>query len=144
VQETVLSAHPRGRHAFRAPVAHAPSLVDDEDDEGGDDEGREGGDVSLAVAINGLQGSINRLIDIVIKSMTTPEDSRVAITRSAQAVERVQDVDDGLSTMEKVELIRQFQENESAAGTYLSLINQPLRQAWIRTKLESVSGGAAT
>jgi len=96
----------------------------------------------MAVAINGLQGSINRLIDIVIKSMTTPED--FATTRRAQAVERVQDVDDGLSTMEKLELIRQFQENESAAGTYLSLINQPLRQAWIRTKLESVFGEAAT
>jgi hypothetical protein len=72
--------------------------------------------------------------------MATP--GNLGTTRRAQAVERMQDVDDGLSTMEKVELIRQFEENE-VAGTYLSLENQALRQAWIRTRLESVFGGAA-
>jgi len=60
-----------------------------------------------------------------------------------QAMERVQDVDDGLSITEKVELIEQFVKNEVTVATYLSLRDQAIRHAWIRTKLESVSGGAA-
>lgn len=162
VQGIIPSNCARGTHAFHPSLTKAPSLVDDEDDEGvdasgegdggvgdeedqdrdidGDDDDEEG-NVSAAVAIHGLQGSINRLIDILIMSMTTPPDS--ATTRTAQAVRRVQDVDDGLSTMEKVELIRQFEKNEASPGTYLSLKDQALRQAWIRTKLESMIGGTA-
>lgn len=133
MQEIIPSARARGTHAFHPSLANAPSLVDDEDDEVEDE--------SAAVAISGLQDSISRLTDILIKSMATP--GNLATTRRAQAVERVQDVDDGLSTMEKVELIRQFEENEVIAGTYLSLEKQALRQAWIRARLESVFGGAA-
>jgi len=80
------------------------------------------------------------LLDIFIESMATPED--LATTRRAQAMKRVQDVDDGLSMMEKLELIRQFEENEGTADIYLSLRDQGLRQAWIRTKLDPVFGVA--
>jgi hypothetical protein len=67
--------------------------------------------------------------------MTTP-DYRTT-TRRAQAVQLVQQVDDGLSTTEKVELIRQFQENAVTADIYLSLTDRALRHAWIHMKLNS-------
>jgi hypothetical protein len=54
-----------------------------------------------------------------------------------QAVKRVQDVDDGLSAMEMVELIKQFEENVAMVNTYLSLTDQAVRQLWIRSKLGS-------
>jgi len=138
-----------GTHVFHPSLATAPSLVDDEydegfdddDDEGVDDEDDEGEDASAAIALIGLQGSINRFTDILIKSMTAPDD--LATPSWVQAVKRVQDVDDGLSTREKVELIKQFHENEDIAGTYLLLTDQAVRQAWIRIELESVFGGTA-
>jgi hypothetical protein len=99
-------------------------------------------DVSLAVALMGMQASINRLTDVFEKVMATPED--LATTSVAQAVVRVRNVDDGLSTKEKEALIRQFGKNAVTVDTYLSLTDQDLRQAWIRKKLESVFGGAAT
>jgi hypothetical protein len=131
VQEIIPSARARGTHAFHPSLANAPSLVDDEDE---DDEVA---DELAAIALSGLQDSITRLTDILIKSMATP--GNLGTTRRAQAVERVQDVDDGLSTMEKVELIRQFEENEGLAGTYLSLENQALRQAWIRAVFDGTA-----
>jgi hypothetical protein len=83
----------------------------------------------------GIQASINRLADVFEKAMATPED--LATTHTAQAVVRVQNVDDGLSTKEKVALIRQLGKNAVTANTYLALTDPDLRQAWIRRKLES-------
>ena len=117
-----------------AGIEGAPSFVDDEYDEGFDEEGDEREDASTAIALVGLQGSINQLTDNLIKSMTAPEG--LVTTRRAQAVKRV---DDGLST--KGEGGAEFQENEAIASTYLSLRDQALRQAWIRTTLESVFSG---
>jgi len=178
VQEIIApSTRARGAHAFYPSLAIAPSLVDDEDDEGSDEEDDEREDMSTPIALIGLQGSINRLTDILINSITasipslaTPTQSMATFTQSmatftqsmatptqfmatpedlatmhrAEAIKRVQYVDDGLSTKEKVELIKQFSENDVVVGIYLSLSDQSLRQAWIRTKLlKSVSGGAA-
>ena len=164
------STRARGAHAFYPSLAIAPSLVDDEDDEGSDEEDDEREDMSTPIALIGLQGSINRLTDILINSITasipslaTPTQSMATFTQSmatptqfmatpedlatmhrAEAIKRVQYVDDGLSTKEKVELIKQFSENDVVVGISLSLSDQALRQAWIRTKLlKSVSGGAA-
>jgi hypothetical protein len=78
-------------------------------------------DVSLAVAIMGMQASINRLTDVFEKVMATPED--LATTSMAQAVERVRNVDDGLSTKEKEALIRQFGKNAITVDT--SVIDRP-------------------
>ena len=143
MQEIIVpSTRALGTHAFYPPLAIAPSLVDDEDDEGFNEDDDEAEDMSTAIAINSLQGSINRLFDIVIKSIATLAED-LPTTRRARAIKLVQDVDDGLSTVETEELIRQFSENESSPDTYLALSsNQALRQAWIRTKLEPVFGGA--
>ena len=82
-----------------AGIEGALSFVDDEYDEGFDEEGDEREDASTAIALVGLQGSINQVTDNLIKSMTVPEG--LVTTRRAQAVKRV---DDGLSTKVKVEL----------------------------------------
>jgi hypothetical protein len=90
---------------------------------------------AATVLLSGMPGLINRLTGVIQNSMTTP-DYRTT-TRRAQAVQLVQQVDDGLSTTEKVELIRQFQENAVTADIYLSLTDRALRHAWIHMKLNS-------
>lgn len=68
------------------------------------------------------------------KSIATQQ---VGLATLGQAVKRLQDVDDGLSAMEKVVLIRQFEKNVATANAYLSLTDQALRWLWIRSKLGS-------
>ena len=88
-----------------------------------------------AVAICGMQGSTNPHTNIFEKFMAAHDGSTVL----EQAVIRLQDVDDGLSAMEKVELIRQFEENEVRADTYLALKDQAFRRLWTHSKLESAA-----
>jgi hypothetical protein len=95
--------------------------------------------VTTAVVMNGMQSSINRLTDAVEKSIATPEGP----STHRDAVEHLQDMEDYLTTAEKLELISQFEESEVVASTYLSLRDEVLRRAWVRKRLGSVSGGAS-
>lgn len=62
--------------------------------------------------------------------MVTAADGIVA--RRDKAMRLVQDVDDGLSNEEKVALVSHFMTNAVEADTYLSLVNDDVRQGWIR------------
>lgn len=95
-------------------------------------------EVSLLVAINGLQASINRFIDVFEKCMSTLGDTTP--TCMSQAVRLVQEVDDGLSDVEKVHLIEQFIETPTMAEAYLAMTNPRFRRAWIHTNLTSQPG----
>ena len=59
-------------------------------------------------------------------------------------MKRLQEVNDGLTTENQLKMIRMFQTDEGAAGTYLTLMNQSLRQAWIREQLELLQSQAAS
>jgi hypothetical protein len=89
--------------------------------------------VTPAIAISGMQGSINQLTDVFERSMVTPEDGSVAHRNRAQ--ERMQEVDDGLSTDDKVSMIYLFMNNATAADTYLSLNDSNIRRAWVMRML---------
>ena len=165
VQDIVLSTLPStralGTHAFHPSLGAPPSFVVNGIAEEGDesvameDESTSGGSSgpitsfsgqsssanlgakisgSPAVVINGMQGAVNRLIVMFEKSIATQQ---VGLATLGQAVKRLQDVDDGLSAMEKVVLIRQFEKNVATANAYLSLTDQALRRLWIRSKLGS-------
>jgi hypothetical protein len=164
VQDIVLSTLPStralGTHAFHPSLGAPPSFVINGVDEGGDesvameDESTSsdssgpitsfsgqsssanlGAKIQPAIAINGMQGAVNRLIVMFEKSIATQQ---VGLATLGQAVKRLQDVDDGLSAMEKVVLIRQFEKNVATANAYLSLTDQALRRLWIRSKLGSM------
>jgi hypothetical protein len=92
-------------------------------------------EVTLATALTNMQGSINRLADVFEKSMVAPEPA----TRKDEAVKRLQEVEEHLSMDEQLKIIKQFGRDRSLGGTYLSLINEPLRKAWLCERLnESV------
>jgi hypothetical protein len=88
--------------------------------------------VTQATAITNMQGSINRLADVLEKSIVAPEPA----TRKDEAVKRLQEVEEDLSMDEQLKIIEQFGKNTSLGGTYLSLINEPLRKAWICERLD--------
>jgi hypothetical protein len=80
-----------------------------------------------------MQSQIGRLTDVFEKTMATPEDG-TAHQRSL-ALARLQDQDDGLSMDEKVKLVGIFQRDASAIQTYLDLVDDKLRQAWLHSIL---------
>jgi len=88
--------------------------------------------VTQATAITNMQGSINRLADVLEKSIVAPEPA----TRKDEAVKCLQEVEEELSMAEKLKIIEQFGENASLGGTYLSLTDEPLRKAWIGGRLD--------
>lgn len=82
-----------------------------------------------ATAVVGMQGSINRLTDIFEKSMGPPQDPLVE--RKTRALGLMQTRDDGLSVPDKVKLISNFDQHPMMIDTYLGLLDDELRQAWI-------------
>jgi hypothetical protein len=93
--------------------------------------------VTSAIALSGVQGSINRLTDAVEKS--NAEGS----AKHREVVKHLQRTDDGLTTTEKLDLLSKFEDNEVYADTYIALEDEDLRRAWINRRLGSGFGGAA-
>ena len=90
--------------------------------------------VSPAAAMVGMQAQIVRLTDVFEKMMKKPEDGAASIC--SLAIAHLQDVDDALSLSEKVKLIGLFQKDAIAAQTYLDLVHDDVRQAWLHTLLD--------
>jgi hypothetical protein len=91
--------------------------------------------IVAASAVVGMQGLINRLTDVFERSMMQPEDPIVA--RRATALQILQENQDGLSVMEKVQVISVFMKNNAAVETYLSLTDSDVRHGWIASLLPS-------
>ena len=85
--------------------------------------------------MDGIQGSLDHLTDIFASSMMTPEDG--TITQRNQAIRFLQEVDDGLSTNDKVKMVSLFMNNIVVADTYLSLTDIDIRRAWLQAMLMS-------
>ena len=92
-------------------------------------------------ALNGMQGSLNRLTDIFAHSMLTPEDGTAA--QRNQAMQVLQEADDGLSMNDKVKMISMFMQNIVVADTYLSLTDIDLRRIWLQSMLNPASAAPA-
>ena len=87
--------------------------------------------ITQATAVLGMQGSINRLTDIMERSFL-PGESTVdpGVERLKRAVTSVED-DEGLTVEERAGLISVFTTNPTSIDIYLSLTNPTVRQAWI-------------
>lgn len=92
--------------------------------------------ISPASAMVGMQAQIGRLTDVFVESMKKPGDN-IASIRS-QAITRIQDIDDGLSLSDKVKMIGLFQKDAQGiiAQTYLDLVDDEIRRAWLLSTLE--------
>jgi hypothetical protein len=88
--------------------------------------------ITPAVAIAGMQGSINRLTDVFEKSLMLQETTS---TKLSEALQRLQDLDDGLTNEEKLVFIQLFGRDPVIAGTYLALTCNDLWRDWIQKML---------
>jgi hypothetical protein len=89
--------------------------------------------VTPAVALIKLHGSIKDMTQAILVASKPPEsmDDR-ATTRCQKAVRLVQERDDGLSLMEKAQLIVFFGDHNKEVDIYIALEDDQLRQAVIK------------
>lgn len=93
------------------------------------------GRATPASAVIGMQGSINRLTDIFEKNMSTNVAEDPATASRNRAIGLVQELDDGLTTDQKIKLISFFMEDLVAANTYISLTDPEVRKGWVLVML---------
>jgi hypothetical protein len=90
--------------------------------------------ITPAVAILNMQGSINRLTDMMEKSLAAPD---TASKQRSEAMDLLQTQNDGLTVEEQSEMISKFIADAATAGAYLSLRgNDELRRNWLQHVLK--------
>lgn len=89
--------------------------------------------VTPAIAISGMQGSVNRLADVFERTWTT-----APTTPLSQAMALAQSADDGLSQPEVVILIDELIAHPVMAEAYLQM-DEPIRRIWTQQRLK-ISG----
>jgi hypothetical protein len=92
--------------------------------------------VTPATAVIGMQGSINRLTDVIQNQMVMPQSSEDRQElRKEQALRMLQELDDGLTLDEKTEMVVLFQDDAHATSTFVKLTDDTLRRSWLRKML---------
>lgn len=89
--------------------------------------------ITPAVALVELHGSIHSMTQAILTASKAPESAEdKAVVRCQEAVQLVQERDDGLSVLEKASLIVFFGSHHKEVDMYLALKDDQLRQAVIR------------
>jgi hypothetical protein len=99
------------------------------------------GRITNAVALNSMQGSINRLTDAFEKSMTTPLD--MVASKQNEAFVLLQSRDDNLDRAQVTKIIDIFRTDPSAVNAYIALSNDGMRRDWLHGPQMLGSPGAA-
>jgi hypothetical protein len=90
--------------------------------------------ITPAVAITGMQGTLNRLTDVFAESLipkAVPTQQTVNTETRSKALHLLQTRDDGLSQQQKVEIVTIFMKNPDAMATYLDLEDETIRTGWM-------------
>jgi hypothetical protein len=98
--------------------------------------------VSQVVALNNMQGTINRLTDVFEKLMVPPQEA--AVGWRGDALQQLQERDDGFTREEKITLIRIFEERPNHIDTYLALTKDDIRKGWMHSLLITAAAGVST
>lgn len=99
--------------------------------------------ITPAVAIHGMQGTLNRLTDIMERNITigpsssTRPQATPALSLRTRAILLLQTRNDNLSTSEKTKVIRKFTKDIELAEVYVALEDDELRQDWLHDLLMS-------
>jgi hypothetical protein len=81
--------------------------------------------VSQAVALNNMQGTINRLTNAFEKSMVPHQ--KAAVGQRGDALEQLQERDDSFTREERIALICILEERPNHIDTYLTLTKEDIR-----------------
>ena len=92
-------------------------------------------DITLAIALAGIQETINRMTDILERSLaqqlSQPPPSQGALEQKERALKFVHERDDGFDVAERDTLISIFEAQPTTIDIYLALTDSELRRAWI-------------
>jgi hypothetical protein len=88
---------------------------------------------STAVAIHNMQGMLNRISDIFEKSAEDPASAKLD-----DAIQRLQNTNDGLTMDEKTSMVNQFLMKPTIANAYMALTDDALRVNWLRVMLAQI------
>lgn len=86
--------------------------------------------ITPAVAIHNMQGTINRLTDVIQQTLSAPQDP-AALQRN-DAIVQLQTREDGLTLDQKMLMIQKFTSDAAIAGAYLALSDDELRRGWMQ------------
>jgi hypothetical protein len=92
--------------------------------------------MSPTAAVVGMQGSLNRLTDVVERTFASTEEPGVAARRDA--IRLVQVNQDGLSSAQKAGLVELFMEKPVFAETYAALTDMAVRRRFVKKRLSEV------
>ena len=96
--------------------------------------GKVAAQASQAAAVMGMQGSINHLTNVFEESMRLSGDDTTMHRKDALRL--LQEQEDNLLPIQKARMAALFQKDISAADTYVSLVDPPVREAWIDLMLK--------
>ena len=96
-------------------------------------------EITPAVAIYGMQGTLNRLTDIIERNINIQSSTSPTVPPSlrTQAITLLQTRNDNLLISEKTKLVCAFTKDIELAEVYVVLEDDELRQAWLRNLLAS-------
>ena len=96
-------------------------------------------EITPAVAIYGMQGTLNRLTDIIERNINIQSSTSPTVPSSlrTQAITLLQTRNDNLLISEKTKLVCAFTKDIELAEVYVVLEDDELRQAWLRNLLAS-------
>ncbi|KAF8804645.1 hypothetical protein BYT27DRAFT_7259124 [Phlegmacium glaucopus] len=93
-----------------------------------------------AVAMHGIQGTINCLTDVFKKSITSPLDPRAA--QQSEAVQPLQaHAQDGLTVAERTKMVKLFAADHVTAEIYVDLIDDELAGGCLEKSSSSLAIG---
>jgi hypothetical protein len=98
--------------------------------------------ITPAIALHGMQGTLNCLTDIMEQKISlgsSPSSPHQADSMSlrTRAIMLLQTCNDNLSTSEKMKLIHKFMKDIELAKVYVALEDDELRHNWLQDVLMS-------
>ena len=91
--------------------------------------------ITPAVAIHGMQGTLNRLTDVMERNLgpSSPPDPMLSLR--TQAILLLQRRKDNLKVYEKTKVVRMFTDDIGVAEVYVALEDDELRRDWLQDLL---------
>jgi hypothetical protein len=91
--------------------------------------------ITPAVAIHGMQGTLNRLTDVMERNLGPSSSPDPTSSLRTQAIILLQKRKDNLEVHEKTQVVRMFTDDIGLAEVYVALEDDDLRQDWLQDLL---------
>jgi len=92
---------------------------------------------NTANAVLGMQGSISHLTKVIQSQMLVSQsfEDQQELQKDL-AIQMLEELDDGLTLLEKTKMLMLFQKDPESTSTFVKLSDDPLRQSWLHMMLQ--------